>query len=316
MTHLDDVPPGYRARALTILDLPDVTRLVAAQEGHDLGEVLVEESDLVADWSRPSFDPATRTVGIEVATDPNLPGELVAYGELTHAERGDLAVHPDHRGRGLGTWLARWLRRTARARGAGIVGTPVPAGSPGDRLLQHLGWHVRWHSWVLALPPGAAVPQRALPAGHAVRAAREEELEACWRVVEDAFLEWSEREREPVEDWAAGVVGRPGFEPWQLRVVVEAAEVAEVAEVVGVVALAAAGEDGRTVVVTRLAVRADRRGRGLAQALLADAFAVARGHGLDRAELSTDSRTGALGLYERLGMVVTSDWVHRAVRTT
>ena len=30
-------------------------------------------------------------------------------------------------------------------------------------------------------------------------------------------------------------------------------------------------------------------------------------------ELSTDSRTGALGLYEKVGMVVTSNWVHRGV---
>lgn len=32
-----------------------------------------------------------------------------------------------------------------------------------------------------------------------------------------------------------------------------------------------------------------------------------------RFELSTDSRTGALGLYEKVGMRVTSTWVNRAV---
>ena len=30
-------------------------------------------------------------------------------------------------------------------------------------------------------------------------------------------------------------------------------------------------------------------------------------------ELSTDSRTGALGLYEKVGMQVTSTWVNRAI---
>jgi GNAT superfamily N-acetyltransferase len=65
--------------------------------------------------------------------------------------------------------------------------------------------------------------------------------------------------------------------------------------------------------VPKLAVRRDRRGLGLARALLADAFANARDHGATRCELATDSRTGALGLYERVGMVVTSTWVHRAV---
>ena len=31
-------------------------------------------------------------------------------------------------------------------------------------------------------------------------------------------------------------------------------------------------------------------------------------------ELSTDSRTGALGLYEKVGMKVTSTWVSRAIK--
>ena len=65
--------------------------------------------------------------------------------------------------------------------------------------------------------------------------------------------------------------------------------------------------------VDRLAVRADQRNRGLATALLADAFAAAREHGAERSELSTDSRTGALGLYENVGMRVTSIWVSRAM---
>lgn len=287
-------------------DLGAVTALVAAQEQHDLGEVLVEEADLVADWSRPSFDPSVRTIGVESLARP---GAILAYGELGHAERGDLAVHPAHRGAGLGTWLAGWLQRTARAGGADIVGTPVPSGSPGDRLLQHLGWHVRWRSWVLAMPAHAQVPPRPLPPGHDLRAARDDELTICWQVVEDAFLEWSRRQRQPLEDWAAGVVGRPGFEPWHLRVVTDRDD-----EVVGVAVLTVGGDDDRTAFVAKLAVRADRRGQGLAQALLVDAFAEGRRHGYDRAELSTDSRTGALGLYQRLGMEVTSDWVHRAVR--
>ena len=65
--------------------------------------------------------------------------------------------------------------------------------------------------------------------------------------------------------------------------------------------------------VQYLAVRRDQRGRGIARALLVDCFAVTREHGAVRSEVSTDSRTGALGLYERVGMRVTSTWVHRAI---
>ena len=57
----------------------------------------------------------------------------------------------------------------------------------------------------------------------------------------------------------------------------------------------------------------DQRNRGLAQALLVDSFARAREHGTTTSELSTDSRTGALTLYERVGMVATSTWVNRGI---
>ena len=73
-------------------------------------------------------------------------------------------------------------------------------------------------------------------------------------------------------------------------------------DVVGV-AMVVASEDG-ILWVDELAVDARRRGLGLARALLADSFAEGRRRGLPRAGLSTDSRTGALGLYEHVGMEV------------
>ncbi|WP_193604969.1 GNAT family N-acetyltransferase [Nocardioides dongkuii] len=293
-----DLPAGLTARPLTPADAPAVYALMAAQELADLGEVVIEEADIVADWQRPSFDLATSAVGV-LESD-----RMVGYAEASGADRGDAAVHPGARGRGIGTWLAHRMQDLARAQGATVVGMPVPRGSPGDRLLEELGYHVRWTSWVLQLPEGRSVPERPLPAGYAVRAARAEEHRACWTVLEDAFLEWSERDRQSFEDFTATVLERPGYAPWQLRVVTDDGEV---------VAAAVLTMGEGTGYVARLATRRDRRGRGLAQALLLDAFAEARAHGAVRSELSTDSRTGALGLYEKVGMQVTSTWVNRAI---
>ena len=46
---------------------------------------------------------------------------------------------------------------------------------------------------------------------------------------------------------------------------------------------------------------------------MVDSFAQGRAHGATTSALLTDSRTGALGLYEKVGMRGTSVWVHRAI---
>ncbi len=295
-----DLPDPLTHRPLSVADAPAVTAVMTAQELHDIGEVVIDEADIVADWQRPSFDLAASTVGV-------FAGEtLVGYAEVGGGDRGDAAVHPDHRGRGIGTALARWMQERARATGSTVIGMPVPSGSPGEALLTALGYRPRWTSWVLTLPEGTEVAAQPLPEGYAVREAAPADRTALWTVIEDAFLEWSVRERQSLDDFAATTWLRPGFAPWNLRVVTDPA-----GEVVGgAVVLMAGGEDGY---IDRLAVRRDRRGLGLARVLLADSFAAARAHGAVRSELSTDSRTGALGLYEKVGMEVRSTWVNLAI---
>lgn len=277
---------------------------MAAAEEHDTGAAEIEEADIVADWGRPSFDVESSTMGVFDDDDDR----LVAYAELTGPKRADAAVHPDHRRRGLGTELAAWVRRTAKARGETIVGSPVPQGSDGDRLLAKLGYFVRWESWTLELPPGAQIEPQPLPEGfRIVTAETPEQQRAAWDVIEDAFADWVDRPKQPFEDFAAEVMGRPGYEPWHLRVAL-----APDGEAVGACYLThAAGSD--TGFVHSIGVRRDRRGLGLARSLLADAFGNARAAGASRSELNTDTRTGALGLYEHVGMRVRATWVHRAI---
>lgn len=295
------LPAGLTARALDHPDARAVFEVMADQEMHDVGSVEIEEADIVGDWRRPSFDVPSSTIGV---FDGDL---MVAYAEHSGHWRSDAAVRPAYRGRGIGTALARWVQELARSRGASVVGMPVPQGSAGDRLLEALGYDVRWESWVLGLPPGAEIEAQPLPAGYDLReAGSETDRRAVWTVVEDAFLEWSDRDRQSFEDYCATTVDRPGFEPWMMRLLVD-----EAGEAVGACNIQLGTDTGY---INQIAVRRDRRGQGLARALLADAFTLARAHGATRCELSTDSRTGALGLYERVGMVVTSTWLHRAVR--
>ncbi len=285
------LPPGLTARALTRSDSQLLFELIAAQEREDTGQVDIEEADLISDWAVPSYDLTSSSVAL---FDDDL---LVAYAELIGPDRADAAVRPSYRGRGIGTWLAAWLRALARSRGSTVVGMPVPEGSAGDRLLAALGYRIRWTSWVLRLPEGTEIAARALPPGYLVRGADQAELRAAHAVLEDAFLEWSIRERETYEDFAGATFERPGYAPWNLRVVLD-----PTGAIIGV-ALVFISADTSTAYVSRLAVRRDERRQGIAQALLVDSFARAREHGATASELSTDSRTGALGLYEKVGMV-------------
>jgi GNAT superfamily N-acetyltransferase len=304
MTTLPEgLPEGLTTRPVRRSESRALFELIAAQEQHDTGAVAIEEADLISDWAQPGYDLEASSVAVHDGD------RLVAYAELMRNDRVDAAVHPDHRGRGIGTWLAAWLREQATARGRRVIGMPVPQGSDGDRLLTELGYHVRWTSWVLALPEGTVIESRELPEGYAVREASPEEHVELHGVLEDAFLEWSERDRESFEEFTAMVLQRPGFEPWNARVVVDPAGRVAAAAIVFV------SETG-TAYIDRLATRRDQRNLGLAQALLVDAFATGRDHGATVSELSTDSRTGALSLYEKVGMVVHSVWLNRAVDLT
>ena len=296
-----DLPEGLTARPLARTDARAVFEVMAAQELVDVGEVVIEEADIVGDWQRPSYDLAASSVGI-------FDGDrLVAYGEVAGSYFGDAAVHPDYRGRGIGTTLSVWMRELAKEQGLDVIGMSVPEGSAGDRLLESLGYFVRWSSWVLQLPEGTEIESQPLPVGYSIRTAEtEDDRRALHEVKEDAFLEWSERDRESFEDFEAQTTRRPGFEPWNLRMVVDPA-----GECVGACYLQLSETTG---FVSQLATRKDQRGKGLARALLVDAFANAREHGATISELSTDSRTGALSLYEKVGMVVTSNWIHRAYK--
>ncbi len=305
MSDLDDLGlDDLTSRPLVPGDAQGVFEVMAADELLGTGEVHIELADIVADWQRPSFDLATQSIGV-------LDGErVVGYAEVVHGRRAHAAVHPDRHGRGIGTALARWTQRISVRDGSGLVGMPVPEGSPGDRLLTALGYQPLWTSWVLELPEGAEIVPQPVPEQYAIRAAADDaDLRDAHEVIDAAFLEWAERDPEPYEDFLAETVHRPGYAGWQVRVLRDDAA-GGAACGAAVVQLA-----DEVAYVDRLAVRQDRRGQGLARALLVDAFATAREHGATRCELSTDSRTGALGLYEKVGMQVTSVWKHLAIQS-
>ena len=300
LTGMDlQLPRPFTCRPLRFEDAQAVTDLTAQTEKHDLGEVFVELEDIVGHWQRPSLDLATDSLGV-------FDDRLVAYGEVYKGQRAEVCVLPSHRGLGLGSALMRWTWGVALAHGRHYVGQTVSAAQSDAReLFRANGYDELYTAWIMEFPEDAEIVASPLPAGTTIRPyvpGREEH--AAYEVIDNAFNEWPNRDPSTYEDWAPTVVGRPGFEPWQLLVAVE-----DDGQVVGACYFSPLDDAGW---IDQIAVRGDRRGLGLGRALLVAAFTEARARGATKSVLSTDSRTGALSLYEHVGMRIKQSFVHWA----
>lgn len=293
-----ELPGGLTSRPFEPKDLDAVYALAAAYDLDMLGEFHVGKADIEGFWNIPNFDIAADSMGI---FDGSV---LAACAEIQMGKYLDVCVHPDYRGRGLGSLLAAWSEDQLRKGGAAKAFQSAPvADSAALAIFAARGYDKASTSWVLAFPADVTIPQRELPEGYAVRPFNpgvEERM--VYEVVQVAFGEWPERARTPFEDWKVLIFDRKGFHPDKLLVATYADEVIGVCSVI---------DGDRAGWIQNLAVDKAHRNRGIAQVLLAKAFEGTRSRGLDRAELGTDSRSGALGLYEKLCMRVTQsyeDW--------
>jgi GNAT superfamily N-acetyltransferase len=301
------LPAGFSARTCTTADVHAVFELIAACEEHDVGEALIDLEDIESEWMRPTFELERDTIA--VVDDAS--GRIVAQGEMTYENRADCAVHPDRRGRGIGSWLVAWTEERARSRGASRVGqTVVDTAADAVDLFERRGYEPLWTSWILQIRFADTPPETpTLPDGYGIRDfVPGTDDHGVHAVIDAAFLEWSDREPEPFEEWRVKTIGRQGFEPWLLPLVVGPS-----GDIVGAAFLIDSEEDNEGW-VQQLAVAREHRGLGLGRALLDESFERFRARGRTGCGLNTDLRTGALGLYEHVGMSVKSSYTHHALR--
>ncbi|WP_019144699.1 GNAT family N-acetyltransferase [Aeromicrobium massiliense] len=283
----------YLLRPAPHEDIAEVLAVSQAVDRATVGETMLDPDDLDGLWRDPTFDPESDSLLVTHG------GRPVAFGAVFQDTYARIAVLPEHRGRGIGTSLARWAEARQRQRGLDRCQQEAFAGDAQTiALLQARGYQHVYDSWLLELPSDATITQRGLPPGIEVRPMRAGEERAVHAVIEEAFGEWEHRAGRSFESWAALLLDRPGMTEDHLLVATHGGEV--VGACVGM-----DGERDDEIWVAQLAVRRSHRGQGIAQQLLAVAYGRARERGLPRGRLETDSRTGALTLYERLGMRVT-----------
>jgi mycothiol synthase len=296
MTHavpMTDTLPGYTVRPHAAEDLDAVTELIAAVELDVLGEELVTRADMTALWSVDEFDPERHSVGIY------RDGKLLAAGQI-YDDKAEVNVHPSATGQGLGSWLRAWSERRAGELGLAAIGQTVPDhNAAAVRILRDAGYRVRHTSWILRIEHPKRPEDPKPPEGVRIRHFRPGDELAAYQVIETAFNEWPGRTPATFAQWRAMTIDRDDF-------VAEDFLLAErdTGHGAGVVGAAFLLDDRDEMWVHQLAVAREHRGQGIARALLQETFRRSYERGYTMSGLSTDSRTGALSLYEKIGMSV------------
>ncbi|MDX2379150.1 MAG: GNAT family N-acetyltransferase [Acidimicrobiia bacterium] len=294
-------PQGLTSRGARPDDARRVFELIEAVDLVDIGEKMVDLSDIESDWATPERRIADDVLLVE------LDGELVAWAQVNR-DRADADVHPDHRGRGVGLALIEWTERVAAENANHVdgvcIGQTIIEDLPGTlELFVARGYEKGWDSWVLHLPPDTTMNTPDLGDAFIIRAADPDDDRAVYQVVEDAFNGWEGRTPRTFEQWRSGTIERTDFDR-SLLLVAEVHDPTDPrnGEIVGVCFGVHYPDEGWA---DQIAVAHSHRGRGVARVMLAELFDEFRSRGQHRLGLNTDSRTGALGLYLDLGMVVT-----------
>ena len=265
------------------------------------------------EWHTPEFDLDRDT---RIVLDRH--GTVVGYAEIWDLEEPHVRVHgwgrvdPDHRGRGIGSWLLRWQEDRAQcAVERAPDGARVTLGhgalskdASTQALLRSFGFEPVRSFCRMVIEMDGPPPPAVWPDGVAVRAFEpDQDLERTVRSVRDAFSDhWGHVDSpfdEELKFWRHWITEEKDFDPtlWTLAMAD--------GEVVGTcLGWPKRHEDDALGWIDVLGVVRPWRRRGLALALLRHAFCSFYARGKRKVGLGVDatSLTGANELYEKAGM--------------
>jgi mycothiol synthase len=309
----------YTLRAAKLDDLPEAVALFNACSRESSGKDEFELEDYRNEWSDPSIDLAADTCIAQTA-DGTIVGCIELWNTAPYVGCWIWGrVHPEVRGQGIGTALMDWAEDRARvalhrapadARIVLAVGT-ISGHIPTTELFGQRGFVAARHSLTMARDLNDQLPEPVWPAGISVRTMRPGDELAVYRAENEAFRDhWGHTEAPEAEGypiWRHRALEDPAHDPSLWFLALDGDEIAGIA-----LCDAIQIGDSDMGYVNTLGVRRPWRRQGVAEALLYHSFAERRRRGRTRVGLGVDasSLTGAIRLYEKVGMRAIKDFVH------
>jgi mycothiol synthase len=308
--------------------IPAWNLLLAEIEKVDRTGEHYNEADLAEEMDNPDIELGKDLVGAFRADD--LVGYFCVYPRSVAEDRHKIVVEgatrPDVRGQGVGSVLARAMRRRALEahrerhpdRAAHLTLRGLSENSAQESLMAEIGLLPERWSFVMRADLADRVPESPspLPEGLVLRRYDDSFAAAMHSAHNAAFVDhpnftpWSDAM------WEQWVTGSRNFRPQLSLVVVGADRPDQVVAYLQTNEYDAYFEQTgrREAYVAKVGTVREHRGRGLASALLGHALLEYRAAGYDEASLDVDSEnpTGALGVYRRAGFEVESRWTDYA----
>lgn len=307
----EPLPHGFTIRACLPGDRESVMALVATCETDEEGSPDPAMLDAISiTWQRSDFD-GEHNAWLALNTESR---QVLGYAHLQPAERPALqafaTVHPEARGRGIGTALLERVERRANGQLAQFAPDErivlqqwlTTGNQSGRRLLERSGYAAVRHNWSMIVELAEEPVKVAWPHGITIRTAgNDDDLRATHAAYQDAFQDHWGYTEQSYEEFARSMIEIDTFDPSLWFMAMDGNQVAGVA-------LGEILPDRGWV--NDLAVRRAWRGRGLGEALLRHTFGVFYRRGLRTVGLGVDSQnlTGATRLYERAGMRIEREY--------
>jgi mycothiol synthase len=307
------LPEGYLDRPATLDDVVPVVEMFNASARALVGVNKFRVEDQRSEWQTPGFslEQDTRLVLTE-------DGQIVAYYEVWDPDEPHVnvhcwgRVHPEHTGRGIGSYLLDWAEERAsisvsqappEARVV-LVGFSLSDHQAARDLFLGAGFQLVRHSLRMVIEMEEPPLEPEWPAGIQVRTlVNGQDERAVVQAVRDSFQDhWGYVEHpfeEEYQRWLHMIQTDPEFDPSLWFLAMEGEQVAGISLCRG-----SSRDDPEMGWVGTLGVVRPWRRRGVGLALLRHSFGEFYRRGLRKAGLGVDAQslTGATRLYEKAGM--------------